>query len=417
MRIITENSPSPIVSMHVNVNTGSRYESDAVSGITSFLQRMLMKSTVNRSTLRLVQETGKLGMNVSAAATRDSFSFTGEATVENVDQALGTIADLMSYPAFDRLEMQEELEGLMVDHENRKSLLDVQMNENIHAAAYGAGGLGSSLYGNKNSFHNFTLDNVTAWYNAFFTPDRVVVSAVGVEHTAFVALVEELFQNENTNVDFIKMSPSKFVGGEVRVHDADHSGLTHFAVGFEAPSWKSKDVYTSSVLQTLLGGGGAFSAGGPGKGLYSRVYTNILCKNQGIESANSFNSIFEDSGVFGMYVTADPAEMPNVIDAVAAETAKLTKITEEELVRAKNQLKSTILMNLEIRANRAEDMARHIALYGTYNPATVISSIEAVTAADVERVATEMLKSPLATASYGQTGAIPRYDLLKKSFQ
>lgn len=417
MKVITDCTPSPIVSMHLNVNTGSRYESTQVSGITSFLQRMLMKSTYNRSTLRLVQETGKLGMNIATAASRDNFSFTGEATVESVDQALGTIADLVLYPTFDRIELAEEMEGLLADHENRKSLLDVQMNENIHAAAYAGVGLGSGLYGNKTSFHNFTPENLTVWHTSFFSPDRMVLSAVGIEHEAFVALATDLFESAQSAVDSIENIPSVYVGGEVRTQDNDYNGLSHFAIGFNAPSWKSKDVYTSSVLQTLLGGGGSFSAGGPGKGLYSRLYTNLLCKSQGIESANSFNSIFEDAGLFGIYVTADPAEMNNVVDAVVAEATKLTKVTDEELSRAKNQLKSTILMSLEVRANKAEDMARHVALYGTYNPSAVISSIEAVTAADVERVATQMLKSPVSSASYGQTAAIPRYDLLQKSIQ
>lgn len=417
MKVVTDSTPSPIVSMHLNVNTGSRYEAPEVSGISSFLQRMLMKSTYNRTTLRLVQETGKLGMNIATAASRDNFAFTGEATVESIDQALGTIADLVLFPIFDVVELEEEMEGLLADHENRKALLDVQMNENIHSAAFGASGLGAGLYGNKNSFQNFSSENLLTWHHSFFTPNRMVLSAVGVDHDAFVALATELFEPSLPNVDFIQNSASKYVGGEVRVQDNDHNGLTHFAVGFKAPSWKSKDVYTSSVLQTLLGGGGSFSAGGPGKGLYSRLYTNLLCKHQGVESANSFNSIFEDAGLFGVYVTADPAEMDSVVNAIVSEATKLTKITDEELARAKNQLKSTILMNLEVRANRAEDMARHVALYGNYNPAAVLSSIESVTAADVERVATEMLKSPISSASYGQTSAIPRYDLLQKAFK
>ena len=417
MKVITDSSPSPIVSMYLNVDTGSRYESAEAAGINSFLQRMLMKSTVNRSTLRLVQETAKLGMNITTSSSRDNFAFTGESTVEAVDQALGTIADLVSFPAFEAHELPLELEGLAADHESRKSLIDVQINENIHAAAFGSSGLGSSIYGNKNSFHNFNANSLSTWHQTFFTSNRMVLSAVGVNHEAFVALADELFEGVFPENLPVQKTPATYIGGEVRHQDADHNGLTHFAIGFEAPSWKSKDVYAASVLQTLLGGGGSFSAGGPGKGLYSRLYTNILCKNQGIESANSFNSIFEDAGLFGIYVTADPSEMGKVVDAVVAEATKLTKVTEEEVARSKNQLKSTILMNLEIRTNRAEDMARHIALFGKYDPKAVIDAIDAVTVADVERVATQMLKSPLSTTSYGQTTGVLRYDLLQQAFR
>jgi mitochondrial-processing peptidase subunit alpha len=52
--------------------------------------------------------------------------------------------------------------------------------------------------------------------------------------------------------------------------------LTHIHLAFEAPPIRSNDIYAVALLQTLLGGGGSFSAGGPGKGMYSRLYTHVL---------------------------------------------------------------------------------------------------------------------------------------------
>lgn len=57
--------------------------------------------------------------------------------------------------------------------------------------------------------------------------------------------------------------------------------LAHIVIGFEGCSHKDSDFIAICVLNMIMGGGGSFSAGGPGKGMYSRLYTNVLnrCKD------------------------------------------------------------------------------------------------------------------------------------------
>lgn len=78
------------------------------------------------------------------------------------------------------------------------------------------------------------------------------------------------------------------------------------AVAFNSASVVEEDFFAFCTLQTLLGGGGSFSAGGPGKGMYSRLYADVLGGYSWTESVEAMHVTYQDSGLFGIYGTAPP---------------------------------------------------------------------------------------------------------------
>merc|ERR1711970_1261207 len=78
-------------------------------------------------------------------------------------------------------------------------------------------------------------------------------------------------------------------------------GLAHVVLGFQGPSWDDKELIPMCGLHTLMGGGGSFSAGGPGKGMYSRLYLNVLNQHHWVYNATAINSPYTDSGLFGVF--------------------------------------------------------------------------------------------------------------------
>ena len=172
------------------------------------------------------------------------------------------------------------------------------------------------------------------------------------------------------------------------------------------------------VLNTIMGGGASFSAGGPGKGMYTRLYQNILNRYPSVEAATVFNSFYSGTGLFGVYGAAPPSSMGALVAAVVDELKKMgASITGEELSRAKNQLTSSLLMNLESRPVLFEDIGRQTLVYGSrVPPEQLVEEIAAVSAADISSVTTMMLKSPPSIAVYGDATSVPRYDLIAKQF-
>jgi processing peptidase subunit alpha len=193
--------------------------------------------------------------------------------------------------------------------------------------------------------------------------------------------------------------PSHYTGGYLALPTQPSTNpampaLTHIHLAFESPSITSSDIYAVAVLQTLLGGGGSFSAGGPGKGMYSRLYTNVLNQHGWVESCVAFNHGYSDSGVFGIAASCAPGNVTNMLDvmcrelgALGEETGRL-RLQDREVQRAKNQLRSNLLMNLESRMVELEDLGRQVQTHGRkIGVKEMCAKIEAVTMSELRRVA------------------------------
>lgn len=170
--------------------------------------------------------------------------------------------------------------------------------------------------------------------------------------------------------------------------------ISHIHLAFESLPINSPDIYALATLQTLLGGGGSFSAGGPGKGMYSRLYTNVLNQYGWVENCVAFNHAYTDSGLFGISAACGTQYVPRMLDTMARELSLLSsetglgRLTEIEVKRAKNQLRSSLLMNLESRMVELEDLGRQVQVHGRRVPVhEMVANIEKVTMKDLRRVA------------------------------
>ncbi|KAJ5204479.1 Mitochondrial-processing peptidase subunit alpha [Penicillium cinerascens] len=173
--------------------------------------------------------------------------------------------------------------------------------------------------------------------------------------------------------------------------------LSHIHLAFEALPISSPDIYALATLQTLLGGGGSFSAGGPGKGMYSRLYTNVLNQHGWVESCIAFNHSYTDSGIFGISASCSPTRTTEMLEVMCRELQSLTldngysALQTQEVNRAKNQLRSSLLMNLESRMVELEDLGRQVQVHGRkVGVKEMCDQIEALTVEDLRRVARQV---------------------------
>lgn len=213
-------------------------------------------------------------------------------------------------------------------------------------------------------------------------------------------------------------------------------------LAFEGVGWSDPDFVPLCVLNMLMGGGASFSAGGPGarpvaggrvavpsgltvkkparagKGMFSRLYMNILNKYPYALNATVFNSIHADSAIFGVHGTAPNSHVGSLATVLVEEMAAMggKPFGADEVARAKNQLTSSLLMNLESSVILWEDLGRQVATYGSRTaPDDLCKQIDAVTPEKLSTVAKRILKSPPTVVVYGDVTAVPRYDLIAKN--
>ncbi|KND89000.1 Mitochondrial-processing peptidase subunit alpha [Tolypocladium ophioglossoides CBS 100239] len=212
--------------------------------------------------------------------------------------------------------------------------------------------------------------------------------------------------------DLDASQPARYTGGFLSLPaqppSLNNTNFTHIHLAFEGLPIASEDIYALATLQTLLGGGGSFSAGGPGKGMYSRLYTNVLNQHGWVESCVAFNHSYTDSGLFGISASCLPGHTASMLDVMCQELRALTldrgfsRLQNGEVARAKNQLRSSLLMNLESRMVELENLGRSVQVHGRKVPVRdMCARIEALTVEDLRRVADMVVGGNVANPGKG----------------
>lgn len=412
LKVASSDTPQPCTTVGVYVETGSRYE--PVSGTSHVLQHMSFKSSASKSQLMMVRDLEQMGAAAACVASRENIFWQVDTLKDSVPQAVALLAETVCKPKFLPWEIGEQSSVITAEVKEFGNNHMGLVQEMMHPAAFGASSpLGKPLMAKPSAVGAIDSEVLSAFVSEQIVPSKMVLAAAGYDHAELVSLAQTYFGDlEGSSA---VAGGDKYVGGETRVNSDDE--LTHFALGFEGVGWKSDSLVPLCVLNTLMGGGASFSAGGPGKGMYTRLYQNILNRFPFVATANVFTSFYNETGVFGLYGAAPPTEMGSLVAALVDEAKKMGgEISEVELSRAKNQLKASLLMNLESRPVLFEDIGRQVLTYGERSePMDLVKKIEAVTAADLKKVASTLLKSTPSIVVYGDTTAVPRYDLVAKA--
>jgi processing peptidase subunit alpha len=237
-------------------------------------------------------------------------------------------------------------------------------------------------------------------------PKELVVAGAGMGHDELVDMAKYHFGHlsQNKIPEKERTIPSTYRAGEQLLQHSSVDGFTRIALAYELGGWHSDDLVPTCVLQTLLGGGNSFSAGGPGKGMYSRLYRQVLNRYFWAESAEAFTIFHAETGLFGMSGSSAPGKSGDVVRVLAEHFGMLSVdlVSDEELERARNMLKNNVLSQLESRLVLFEDMGRQVLTYGHREDThTMCRKIDAVTKEDLRELIRRAMQQPPTLAAVG----------------
>lgn len=263
--------------------------------------------------------------------------------------------------------------------------------------------------------------------SATWCPSRMVLAASGVDHEELVEICKPLAEAWPAKPKDMLIDPIKsaYSGGEWKVRDdvSDSDGpVGHVFMGFGGMGgWRDdRKAVEYAVLQILMGGGASFSAGGPGKGMCSRLYQEVLNKYAWARECSAHVYIHNDVHVFGVYGKAEPAAMSHMVDVITSELQAVAsgKLTAEEVERAKKVTTASVHMGLESKAVIAEDIGRQIFTYGERKDISeCFKIIDAVTPKSIATLAADLLKQPLTLVAAGASGRVPTYSQIERRFK
>ncbi|KKA28061.1 hypothetical protein TD95_001561 [Thielaviopsis punctulata] len=454
LRVTSEAVPGAFSGIGVYVDAGSRYETPSLRGVSHIMDRLAFKSTAQRSADDMLAQVETLGGNIHCASSREAMMYQAMTFNDNVDNATSLLAETVRMPQITATEVAEQLDTARYELQEIWSKPDMILPELVHTAAFKDNTLGNPLLCPRERLDEITPATIREYRRRFYTPDRIVLAFAGVQHDEALRLAEKHFGSMNASdveveaeaavrleassppsavdvgsnilskVPFFKSLTDSAETSQPRVsvetmrsekpgpkHPTYTGGFlslppqpppanpnmpvfTHIHLAFEGLPVSSPDIYALATLQFLLGGGGSFSAGGPGKGMFSRLYTHVLNQHAWVESCVSFNHTYMDSGLFGISASCIPGRTLPMLQVMCRELRCLTSVTgygaltAPEVNRAKNQLRSSLLMNLESRMVELEDLGRQVQIHGRkISVGEMCAAIDRLTVDDLRRVA------------------------------
>jgi len=379
------------------------------------LERNEFKASQKRSTDEIIGSFESLGATIVSTCDRDFIMYNAETLRENVPQLLEILGESLLNPVFDPADMEDILPVIQAEiSEKRLKPLDY-MQELVTEAGFSTDPLGRSQFGSWGNIPNLKKDDLVEYFQKTMVPPRMVLVGASVNHQRFVELASQQF-SRCPPAEFVRPK-AVYTGGTLLHEHYCPEGLVYYGIALNCDGWLSGDGPKIALLQRILGGGQSFSAGGPGKGMFSRLNTSVLNSDENIRSAECIAALHGDTGIFGIAGSCLPKSLLTLQDKLFHQftTFLTTDLSEAELSRAKAQLKSSIFYNLEQRSILWEDVGRQVSIFGHREPAYVsCQKIDAITDLDIKRVVSKMLEKPPSIVVLGPPkilSSVPRHDI------
>jgi predicted Zn-dependent peptidase len=383
--VITETMPHVrSVSVGIWVRNGSRRELPGQNGLAHFIEHMVFKGTQRRSAEAIAREMDSVGGMLDAFTSKEQICFNAKVLDEHLPIALDVLADLVLRPKFDADDVKKErqvvLEEIKMDLDNPEYLL----HDLFTRGFWPEHPLGRPILGTPETVRKFSREALQARFREWFTPNHLVVTAAGnVTHERLLELVQRDFSALPSN-GALENHTAPRTRAAIQLETKRDLEQVHLCIGVPSFPLAHERRFGLSVLNNLLGGG-----------MSSRLFQNIREK-QGLAYA-VFSEItpYSDAGMFTVYAGTAKETIGKVVDLTVAEfrAMKESPVTEEELLRAKNHLKGSLMLSLESTSSRMSNLARQELYFGHFfSLDEILASIDAVTRDEVQSLAREFFR-------------------------
>jgi predicted Zn-dependent peptidase len=407
LTVITDRMPHlETAAVGVWVDAGARNETEPTNGIAHMLEHMAFKGTRRRSARGIAEEIERVGGFINAYTGREQTAYYARVLKDDVALAVDILADILQDSVFDDEELTREKGVVIQEIGQAEDTPDDIIFDHLQATAFPDQALGRPILGTEAHVRSFTretlIDQIKGHY---FAHGMLLIAAGAVSHDQMVALGERHFASFQTGATKPHES-ARYAGGEFRADDdLEQAHLTLAWPGFRADD---DDIYAVQVYSTVLGGG-----------MSSRLFQEAREKRGLCYSIHTFGSSYHDTGLFGVYAGTSSTDAPELVNVIAGEMRALAAgASDDEVARARAQIKSGLLMGLEQASSRCEQIAAQMFTYGRLiDTKELIAKIDAVDAATVSRIAAKILSNgSLSLAALGPVGTMGTYDRVAQRF-
>jgi predicted Zn-dependent peptidase len=373
------------VAMGVWIKSGSRCEPAETNGISHFVEHMLFKGTRSRTAQHIAREMDSIGGNLDAFTGKETICFNVKSLADHVPIALDVLSDLVLNPVFADSDIERErdviLEEIKIDEDNP----DVLVHELFTQSFWRDHPLGWPILGTSATVARLDQKSLFEYHGDRFHGGNMVFSAAGnLDHDHFAGAVQAKFSSLASGATLHELGAPE-AAARIVMRNKRSLEQVQICLGVPAPPITDESRYASLILNTVLGGG-----------MSSRLFQTIREERGMAYSIYSDLSPYRDTGTLCVYAGTSAGKALEVVDLILGEFAKLKQelLTDEELTRAKDQVKGNILLGLESSNARMANLARQEMYFRQFITVDeIIARIDEVEALQVQAMAQKLFDS------------------------
>lgn len=378
---------APSVTVMSLVEAGSKYEEKQNNGISHFLEHMCFKGTERRPTAGdIAKEFDALGAQNNAFTGEEVTGYWGKAHPKHTDKILDIISDMYLHPTFPEKDLEIE-KGVIVEEINMYEDLPQRLvHEVFGELLYGDQPAGWSIAGTKENVRGFNRDDFVNYRKKHYVAGATTIVVAGdIDPQDVFKKTEKYFSEIPTSK---KTGKKKVVEKQaapavkLRFKETDQ---THLVLGFRAFDMYDKRIPTLNLLSTVLG-----------NGMSSRLFQKMRDQLGICYYVRAGINDLTDHGNLTVWAGVDSARVEEGIDGILGEMKRIRdeKVSEQELRKAKDYRIGNMYLGLESSDSLADFYGfQEIFKQKIKTPKDLEKEIEKVTAADIQRVAKEIIQN------------------------
>ncbi len=373
------------VSFGVFLRSGSRHEAGDQHGLTHFIEHALFKGSRKRSAAEIAAESDALGGHLDAFTGHEIVGFYNKVLDQHLPRAFELIADLVTNPAFNGSELEKERNVILEEIKMVEDTPDDIIFDLFCERFYPDHPLGRSILGTPKSLETFKPKKVRAWYDEICRPDNFIIAAAGnLEHAELLDLAGRYLGDLKPRGTEMPATVPQ-TSAPILLRERAELEQSHLVIGAPCPSLLSEDRYAVHLLAAILGGG-----------MSSRLFQSVREDLGLVYAIYASVTPFRDCGYLNIYAGTSTEQLEETIAATMKELRRIKRkgVPADELQRNQDQLKASLMLNLESSSSRMSSLGQQEMNFGCFvSPDEILARIDAVTTEDILRLADEIFQT------------------------
>jgi predicted Zn-dependent peptidase len=383
IRLIHQETNSPVSHFGVLINTGSRDEGADEQGIAHFIEHVIFKGTKSRKAFHILNRIEDVGGELNAYTTKEETAVYATFLSEYYMRSMELISDILFNSTFPAKELEREKEVVIEEINSYKDSPSELIFDEFEEILFDGHPIARNILGTPELIKTFNKESILKFMGENYHTDQMVLSSVGnLPMPKYIKLAEKYFGHIPEKRRKKERSNIYHYQPETRIVQKD-TFQAHCIIGNIAPDLFSPKRMQMVLLNNILGG----------QSMNSRLNMALRERNGMAYNIESGYTGYFDTGEFSVYFGTDKENLEQAQWLVNKELRKMKEVSMGivQLSRAKKQMIGQLAISTENREDLMLSMGKSYLFFNQVDTLEVIfKKIESIESKDILDIANEI---------------------------